>query len=970
MTTGRLFIVDAMAMAFRNFHALERMNLSTSSGTPTSAVFGSLSSLLKLLEEEKPEYMLVASDCPEPTFRHQMYADYKGNRGEMPEELAKQLPYLERLFSALKLPLIKQPGVEADDLIGSVVTQFQAPGLEHLIVSGDKDFMQLVSASVKLYNKKRNDTAVVIDAEKVREKFGCEPQHVIDALAMIGDTSDNVPGVAGIGGKGAAQLISQFGSLEDIYANLPLIANARQRTALEKHKEAAFLSRDLVTIKTDCPLPINLEDTRCAPDLLVNNHELLELVEELEFRGYAQRLRALNRNHSSKEQATAAPGQQGIDAEHPEAKQDQDQSQGQGQVNSAHEHIDRSRWLKDYRLVKTQQDLDELCDYLSKAQTLSVDTETTGLDITRDEPIGISFSTESGTAWYVPLCKEHLAGSELNRDRILSDIDATMRDHKGLKVAHNLKFDLQMLKRKGLDWPGPWCDTMVMHYLLYPVGQAHGLDACCLEQLNYQKLTTESLIGKATRKGGRGSAKLAERTMLEVPIDDLGLYACEDADLTLRLFEKLLPDIESANLADVLHQVDMPLVPVLAAMEAEGVYVDAEALADLSEELGETAERLRAEIHELAGEEFNVQSTKQLQVILFEKLRIHEKLGITRLKKTKSGYSTDMSVLEKLKADPLVAALIEYRGVAKLKNTYVDTLPQLIRDHTRRVHTTFHQTVTATGRLSSADPNLQNIPIRSSMGKVIRRAFRPQQAGHSILSADYSQIELRLLAHLSEDEGLIAAYKKGEDIHAATAAKVFGVQTDQVTSDQRAQAKAINFGIIYGMGPQRLAQETGVSMNEAKDFISRYFESYPKIRTYIDQAIAFAREHGYSKTLSGRKRPIPELSADNNQNPSSGGSRQRLAFVNAQNIATNSPVQGSAADLIKIAMTSIHRTLKERGLKSKMLLQVHDELVFECPDEEIQELREVVRSCMEGAMDLKVPLVVEVGTGDSWLAAH
>ncbi|MBF0440920.1 MAG: DNA polymerase I, partial [Oligoflexales bacterium] len=574
------------------------------------------------------------------------------------------------------------------------------------------------------------------------------------------------------------------------------------------------------------------------------------------------------------------------------------------------------------------------------------DTETTGLDIKVDKPIGISFSLKGKTAFYLPLVRTHAGTLDINC--VIPKIKKIFEDKNKLKIGHNIKFDIQMLSNLGIPVEGPLADTMIAAHLLESNLRSYGLDACCLRYLDYAKIPSASLIGHD-----------ASISMLNVDIDRLTTYACEDADLTLRLYDYLYPLLEKQGLLSVFHEIEMPLVPILAQMEQEGIFVDAETLLGLSEKMEEDISRLTDRIHEIAGESFNINSTKQLQHIIFEKLKIHEELGITKIPKTKSGYSTNFTVLEQLAAHPLAQNLLEYRSITKLKSTYVDSLPQIINKNSGRVHTSFHQTGTATGRLSSSDPNIQNIPIRSALGKEIRKSFRAKDASHSLFSADYSQIELRLLAHLAKENNLIEAFASGKDIHTSTASKIFSVAPKDVTPDQRSQAKAINFGIIYGMGPQRLAKETGVSLQEAKNFIEKYFESYPGIRGYVNDSIAFAREHEFTVTISGRRRPLPEINGDN-----------KLAVVGAQNIAVNSPVQGSAADLIKIAMIKVQKNLLSSNLHAKMLLQVHDELVFECPNEELEAAMRLVKETMENAMKLDVPLVVDIGHGVNWLEAH
>lgn len=747
-----------------------------------------------------------------------------------------------------------------------------------------------------------------------------------------------MPGVHGIGEKGAAKLIAQFGTLEGIYEHIDDVKNEKQKAALLAAKGHIFLSRDLVTIKTDIKLAHPLNEFVCQPDYATANPDLLALFKEMEFRSLASKVEeriasrgtALHKPHSVDEVA-ASP------------KQDAATS---SDVASTEAETDPAKSNDNYTLVKTSAKFDLLCRVLKEAKEFTFDTETTGLDITEDKPIGMSFSTAEGKAFYIPLVAKHLA--DLTPEDIIEGVKPFFADTKKTKTAHNLKFDLQMLANIGISASPPFGDTMLASYVVDATAREHGLDALSLKLFNHVKIKTTTLIGE-DKKG----------SMLAADLQALSVYACEDADYTWRLKEALLPQVAAVGGNKVYSEVEMPLVPVLAQMERDGIFVDSQVLSELSAELYTLGQKLEKSIYELADEEFNINSTKQLAKILFEKMAIHEKLGIKRLKKTQSGYSTDVSVLEKLSAHPLPRAILEYRSVTKLKGTYVDALPQLISPHTGRLHTSFHQTGTATGRLSSSDPNLQNIPIRTEMGRQIRKAFRAEKPGQIIISADYSQIELRLLAHIAEEKALAEAFRAGLDIHTATASRIFNVPVANMTSELRSRAKAINFGIIYGMGPQRLARTTGVTMAEAKDFIERYFTSYPGIAAFIDEAIAKARRLGYSETMMGRRRPIPELQ-----------SKDPMVLANGENIAVNSPIQGSAADLIKLAMIKLAHRLKIEKLKTRMLLQVHDELVFEGPLAELEQAKTAIIESMENAMSLTVPLKVEVGHGKDWLEAH
>ena len=952
MTPQRLFLVDAMAIAFRAYYAFGvGRPLTTSAGQPVSALFGTALFLQKLLTEQRPDYMVIARDMRQPTFRHEMYPKYKANRTAMPEDLAAQMPHLERLLKAFGCPMLGQPGFEADDLIGTLARRWASPDLHVYIVSGDKDFMQLIDDHTFLYTPKKGEEATIIGRQGVYDKFSCTPEQVIDCLALIGDASDNVPGVPGIGDKGASKLIAEYGSLDKILDNIPLINNKKMREALLNGRDLAYLSKKLVTIRTDVEIPLELADAACDPFTAVTRQELRDLYEELEFTGLSKKIDNLlqeqnkqavtgDSNHNSDSAAPAMPTQA------PRADSSEPRESGEPNTASKLEPRRALDTVLGYQLVNTQGGLSELITILNQARVFSFDTETTGLNINSDRPIGISFSVQSGAAFYVTLNAKQLVG--LVPEDVIQQLATVLNATDPVKVGHNIKFDLQMLSNIGLKVKGPFVDTMICDWLLDTGSRQHGLDACCLRHLNYEKIKTSSLIGD------RG-----QLPMLAADIQELTRYACEDADLTLQLYQHLLPLIEAAGLKQVLIDIEMPLVPVLATVEQNGVHIDRGELQRLSRELAAMSDKLVDEVQKLAGEDFNLNSTKQLAEILFNKLKIHEQLGIKNLKKTKSGFSTDESILSRLTAHPLPRALLKDRSITKLQGTYVNALPELIEPLTGRVHTSFHQTGTATGRLSSSAPNLQNIPIRSDLGREVRKAFTASTSNHRIIAADYSQIELRLLAHLANEEALAQAFASGADIHRSTAAKVFGVAPEAVTDTQRSRAKAINFGILYGMGARRLAAETGTTVAEAAAFIDRYFASYPGINAFIDATIREARATGMTRTVTGRQRPVLGLSDSNQRN-----------VVAAENIAVNTRIQGSAADLIKIAMIEIDQRLTQSKLQTKMLLQVHDELVFESPCSEIDIVVPMIKRSMEQAMTLSVPLAVSVGVGNNWLEAH
>lgn len=949
MTKKRLFIIDFMAMAFRNFHAFSRNPLSTASGFPTSSIFGCSQFLMKLLNDEKPEYIIAACDSPEKTFRHDIYPKYKANRSEMPEDLSKQLPALFRLLETMNIKIYSEPGFEADDIIGSMCVQWAKEDLDIYIVSGDKDFMQLIKPGVTLYAPKKAGKVSIIGVDGVKEYFGVTPEQVIDTQALIGDGIDNVPGVPGIGAKGAAKLINDFGTLDEIYKNLDSITNKRQKLGLEENKELAYLSKTLVTIKTDMPLPITLDQIKVDSTKSGANSDLLSFYKEMEFNALATKITSKLDSPSVLDTATAYSNVEKANedlSENITAKPTPHKAANTLVTEEPFPNYTQKLGPRDYKVINTQSALAELLETLSSQVRFAFDTETTGLDIVSSKPIGISFSWEEGEGRYVPLEEEHLDG--VSSQQVLSLFKAFFENCDSIKIAHNLKYDLQMLWNLDIEPVGPFEDTMLQAFLLNSSRMKFGIDSLCEEFLGIGKIKTTDLLGAKK-----------DKSMTEVPLDVISEYACEDTDCCLRLFNIFSPQITAQGLTKVYKDIECPLIPILAGMERRGIYIDSGELAAISKKLSFHIEALQLEIVALAGQEFNLNSTKQLGEIIFEKLKIHEQLGITRLKKTKSGYSTDVSVLEKLSAHRLPAAILEYRTYAKLKNTYVDTLPELINSKTGRIHTSFHQTGAATGRLSSSSPNLQNIPIRSKMGKEIRKAFKAEDSSQVIISADYSQIELRVLAHLSEDEALIAAFKSGQDIHSATAATMFHKELSQVTDNDRSNAKAINYGLMYGMGPRRLSQTTGVSLNEAKSFIEAYFAGFPKIKGFLDSTVEFAREHEYSQTITGRRRPISGLSSPNGMTKSA-----------AENMAKNSPIQGSAADLIKIAMIQLITNLEKSELHTKLLLQVHDELVFECPKSELETVLPLIKSSMESAMDLKVPLIVDIDSGNNWLEAH
>jgi DNA polymerase-1 len=926
MKQKKIFIIDAMAMAFRSYHAMGVRPLQTSKGLPTSAIYGSLTILMKLIEDEKPDYLIVACDSREKTFRHQIYDQYKANRTEFPEDLSVQMPAFFRMFEVLDIPMLRHPGFEADDIIGTLVTQLASDENHCYIVSGDKDFMQLVSDKVFLYSPQSGGKVKLVDTAGVRERFGCRPDQVVDVLSLTGDTSDNVPGVKGIGDKGASKLIETYDNLDNLYKHIDEVANVRQREALIKQKEQAYLSRELVSIHKVMTLDYKIPEKTYDWDSVVQKEDLFAFLEEQEFRTIVKRLRELH-SGNTKNKKTLKLGAH--------------ESKTLAEVLP---HYRKDSIRREYTLVNTKPLFEDLVKELLSVKEFAFDTETTGLNSIDDRAIGISFGTRAGHAFYVPLLAKHLIG--LEESQIIEALRPVFQNTETLKIAHNLKFDIKMLLNSQIPVEGPFGDTVLISFLL-DTAQSHGIDALSKKFLHVYKIPTTELMGEKYKT-----------PMSEVDLDLLSYYACEDADCCLRLYYEMYPKLKKEQLESLYHDVELPLTRILADMEQTGVYVNVPSLKTLSQSLALRIQELESLVFEQAGESFNLNSPKQLQTIIFDKLKIHESLGVTKIKKTKSGLSTDVSVLESLSEHPLIQSLLEYRTVSKLKSTYTDTLPEMVNKKTQRIHTIFNQIGTGTGRLSSTDPNLQNIPIHSEIGQKIRAAFEGQ-GDKVLISADYSQIELRLLAHISGDKNLREAFLTGKDIHKTTAAKILGKSEEDLTHEERNQAKAINYGVAYGMGPNRFAATTGLSLQTAKEFIAKYFETFPKIREFMDEAVTFATVHGYSKTLLGRKRNIDGLKQQSG-----------LTFVNARNVAINAPIQGTAADLIKLAMIRIDTEFKKQKVSGKMLLQIHDELVFECHPDEVERLTSIIREGMEGAMNLSVPLDVSIGHGKNWWEAH
>lgn len=925
-----LILVDGSSYLYRAFHAFPP--LTNAGGEPTGAMYGVLNMLKSLLNQFAPTEMAVVFDAKGKTFRDEMFAEYKAHRPPMPDELRSQIEPLHQMIRALGLPLLVVPGVEADDVIGTLAKQAAANGRDVLISTGDKDMAQLVSDKITLINTMNN---TVLGPQEVREKYGVGPELIIDFLALMGDSSDNIPGVPGVGEKTALALLTGIGSLREIYANLdavPALGFRGSKTLpakLELHRDNADLSYALATIKTDVELePIPL--TRQSAD----TDTLISLFGRYEFKRWLAELLD-GGDMLTPNPAAAAPRARPTasvsDSAEPAA------------AAMAPVTLDRSA----YQTILQMSELDAWLDKLRAAPYWVLDTETDGLDYMTANLIGLSFATAAGEAAYLPVAHDYLdAPEQLDRDSVLARLKPLLEDTDSRKVGQNLKFDQSILARYGIELRGIWSDTMLESYVLNSVAGRHDMDSLSERHLGHQTITFEEVAGKGKN----------QLTFNQIPLEQAATYAAEDADVTLRLHEVLWPQLEQeAGLASVLQEMEVPLLSVLSRMERNGVLIDPALLGRHSMELTTRLAELESKAHELAGEPFNLASTKQLQGILFEKL------GLPVLKKTPGGApSTNEEVLAELALDyPLPAVLLEYRGLAKLKSTYTDKLPQMINPATGRVHTSYHQAVTATGRLSSTDPNLQNIPVRNEEGRRIRQAFIAG-AGNQIIAADYSQIELRIMAHLSGDAGLLRAFSEGKDIHRATAAEVFGLPLEQVSAEQRRSAKAINFGLIYGMSAFGLARQLGIGRNDAQRYMDLYFERYPGVLTYMERTREQAHAQGYVETLFGRRLQLPDIR-----------SRNAMRRKGAERAAINAPMQGTAADIIKRAMLAVDTWLATPEAEGiRMIMQVHDELVFEVPQEKVALCSAKVRELMQHSAALDVPLLVEVGVGDNWDQAH
>jgi DNA polymerase-1 len=936
----RLVLVDGMALVYRSHFALISNPRFTSSGLCTSAVLGFCNTLLDLLQREDPSHLAVAFDTPEPTHRHELYPQYKAQREEMPEDLSAQLPWIDRFLEAARIQILRVPGWEADDVIGTLARQAEDAGFVTLLVSPDKDYQQLVTEHTFVWKPGRQGSQFeILGVAEVCQRWQVERvSQVIDILGLMGDSSDNVPGVPGIGEKTAQKLIAEFGSVEELLANTAKLTGKRRET-VETHADLARLCKQLVTIDTHAPIHYEWEPFVRQP---WNEAEMRSLFEELEFRTLAQRVfRADGSGPASGGRASISQATTAGTADQPAPAGNT--QLGEAQQGSLFGDVPSERVLQDvphaYHLVESVEQRRELLAQLMTQKEVCFDIESTSLDARRAVPVGIAFCCRDREASYLRLPAEprELAG-------VLEEFLPFWHAKGIAKIGHNLKYDLTVLRWHGIQVQGPLVDTMLAHTLVEP-DMKHGMDQLALHYLNYRPIAYKELVGDP-----------ATRDIRELPIRQLVDYACEDADVTWQLAAILRPMIEAKQLERVFHEIECPLVRVLVEMEHEGIRLDSQALRVYSEQLQREIDSLRSSIHEAAGHEFNIDSPKQLGTVLYEELRIDDKPS-----KTRTGqYSTrEADLLRLAPRHPIVGQVLDYRNAAKLKSVYVDQLPAAVDERTGRVHTNYSQSWTATGRMQSNDPNLQTIPVRKERGREIRAAFVSRDQGHSLISADYSQIELRIMAALSEDEGMIEAFRSGQDIHAATASKVYKVPIEQVTRRMRDAAKTVNFGILYGISAFGLQQRLNIPRAEAQELISNYFEKYPGVKRYIDQTIDFAREHGYVLTVSGRRRYLRDI---NSANQTMRQASERLAM--------NSPIQGSAADLLKVAMVRLHERLTHRSLATRMLLTVHDEIVFDVPDDEVAAVQPLIRETMESAWPLLVPLEVEIGVGKNWLEAH
>lgn len=923
MEKKKFVIIDAMALAYRAYFAFINRPLTTSKGEPTSAIYGFINQFIKVLEEQKPDYLAVAFDSKEKTFRHEKYEAYKSSREAMPDDMIPQIQRIKDIVESLDIPLYILPGYEADDIIGTAVKKAEKSGMSSFAITPDKDYFQLITDNTFVIRPgKATDEAILYNKQKVLDELGFEPKFMIDYLALIGDSSDDIPGVAGIGPKTAVPLIQKYGTIENIYKHLDEIEKPGIKKKLELNKDNAFLSKELATIF--CDVPINFDFVKAKlthPDF----EKVKQIFFDLEFKTLYAKLLKFYQNNSNET----------FDV--PDIK-------SQADVNSFAE-----KEVK-YHLITELKEAKSLAGKLSENNLFVFDTETDNLNTFDVNIVGVSFCIKENEAYFVainPFEDETLFKDKFSDRLPLKDFIKIFKDvleDKNIrKVCQNGKYDIAVMRSIGIKVNNFYFDTMLASYVIDP-DQKHGMDDLSEKYLNYKPIPLSDLIGP----------KKDPQKILEVELEKLSNYSAEDADITFKLYKKLDSILIKEGIEKVAYEIEFPLVPVLEQMEFEGVKIDTNSLNSFSKDLQILLDNYTTEIFKVAGSEFNINSPKQLQEILFNKL------NLATGRKTKTGFSTDARALENLRGEhEIIDLILNYRQAAKLKSTYADALPNLINKKTGRIHTSFNQTVASTGRLSSIEPNLQNIPIRTEMGKEIRKAFVPRDKNHLILSADYSQIELRIMASICGDEKMIDAFSKGEDIHRSTAALVFQVDPSKVTADMRRKAKEVNFGILYGIGPFGLKTRLGITQTHAKEIIDNYFNTFKRVSEFMNNSVRFAQEHGYAETLMKRRRYLKNINSNN-----------RVVRQFEERVAINMPIQGTAADMIKLAMIRIHNEFNKHKFKSKMVLQVHDELVFDAHKSEIDDLKPMIKNLMETALPLKVPVVVDTGVGENWLDAH
>ncbi|MFN7099319.1 MAG: DNA polymerase I [Flavobacterium sp.] len=940
----RLFLLDAYALIFRGYYAFIKNPRINSKGMDTSAIMGFMNSLMDVIKREKPDHLAVAFDKGGSELRNELFPEYKANRDATPEAIKIAVPYIQELLKAMHIPIIEVAGYEADDLIGTIAKQAEKENFKVFMVTPDKDFAQLVSENIFMYKPARMGNGIEIwGIPEVLEKFEIErPEQVIDYLGMMGDSADNIPGLPGVGEKTAKKFLAEYGSIENLLANTHELKGAI-KTKIEANAELGLLSKKLATILLDCPVTFNEADYELStPDVEKTD----ALFNELEFRRMAEQFDAIFKNPSQNNSTTEVANDAKL---YKKSTKNDDQFDLFGAATSGEDAVSRTAYYNTlattphaYQIIQGDLGLRLLLQNLQNQSSVCFDTETTGLDALHAELVGISFSFEKGKGFYVPFPE-----NQEEAQALAAKFLPFFENEDIEKIGQNLKYDLKILSNYGITVKGKLFDTMIAHYLINP-DMRHNMDILAETYLQYSPQSIEELIGKKGKN---------QKSMRDVALEEIKEYAVEDADVTFQLKELFTTELDNTGTKKLFDDIEIPLVKVLAEMEREGIRVDVAFLQSLSQNLTEDIKKLEQNIYETAGEKFNLASPKQLGDILFDKLKI----GGAKQKKTKTGqYATGEEILSYLAAEnPIVKDILDWRQLVKLQNTYVDALPNQVDVDTKRIHTDYMQTVAATGRLSSNNPNLQNIPIRTERGRQIRKAFVARDENYTLVSADYSQIELRVIAALCGEENMIKAFQNKEDIHKSTASKVFNVPLEEVTREQRSHAKTVNFGIIYGVSAFGLSNQTNLSRKESADLIEAYYQTYPKLKSYIQDQVDFARDNGYVQTIVGRRRYLKDINSQN-----------AIVRGGAERNAVNAPIQGSAADIIKIAMINIHKKLNDENWKSKMLLQVHDELVFDVHNDELDAIQPMIKHEMENAFKLTVPLEVEIGKGKDWLEAH